>query len=312
MSRPPLNFEGRRGKLHANGERFHVKGANWFGSEGFLNHAPYGLHRHSVSWYMSFLAKNKFNALRFFFTHKAVLENQVIPEAIHGLGYTDEHQVDQAPELAGKTYIEMLTSIIRTAAKHGILVMLANHRLTPDSPAGKPGSGLWYNDEVPIHEVKRSWARLAEVLCGEGNAWTADVQNEPYKAEWGTGDASHDWRLGAEGLGNHVLNLCPRWLIFIQGIADEPGAPSSKSGEYHFFGENLCGARDHPVRLRDPSKLVLSPHIYGPDSPFIPMEYWSDPTYPSNLPEICERHSAAAYSPMPTPPQCLTLPIAKS
>jgi hypothetical protein len=59
----PLIFDGRQGKLYADGELFNVKGINWYGSEGRTG-APSGMHKHPIDFYMKFLAEHKFNAIR--------------------------------------------------------------------------------------------------------------------------------------------------------------------------------------------------------------------------------------------------------
>ena len=62
----------------------------------------------------------------------------------------------------------------------------------------------------------------------------------------------------AQRLGDHVLELCPRWLVFVQGVGQQPGAgriDAKGSGADNlldmgmFWGENVVGARKHPVRL---------------------------------------------------------------
>ena len=58
----PLAFEARDGRLYADGKLFHVKGINWYGSEGRTG-APGGLHKHSLAWYMAMLKDNRFNAI---------------------------------------------------------------------------------------------------------------------------------------------------------------------------------------------------------------------------------------------------------
>eukprot|EP00965_Chrysotila_dentata_P236676 6201457-Pleurochrysis_carterae.AAC.1 len=62
---PPgaLDFRARDGFLWANDERFHVKGVNWFGSEGRAG-PPLGLDKHTIDWYMQFMRDNSFNAIR--------------------------------------------------------------------------------------------------------------------------------------------------------------------------------------------------------------------------------------------------------
>ena len=117
------------------------------------------------------------------------------------------------------------------------------------------------HSQVPIDDVKRAWTALAEALCNEWNVFAVDPQNEPWKSTWGFGDPKTDWNLGAEDLGNHILSVCPRWLIFVEGVSDYPGSRGPMHGT--FWGENLQGARDHPVRLRDPSKLVYRCASHG-------------------------------------------------
>lgn len=57
-----------------------------------------------------------------------------------------------------------------------------------------------------------------------------------------------DWNLGAEDLGDHVLRECPRWLIFVEGVGYNPGAPNGDDpGAGIWWGENLIGARVQQV-----------------------------------------------------------------
>ena len=64
-----LNVYAIGSKLYANGERLHIKGVNWFGSEG-RSGPPLGLDKHNIAWYMKFLRDNGFNAIRFLFNHE--------------------------------------------------------------------------------------------------------------------------------------------------------------------------------------------------------------------------------------------------
>eukprot|EP00966_Prymnesium_polylepis_P015277 353483-Prymnesium_polylepis.1 len=43
----PIDFEARDGAIFGNGERFHFKGVNWFGSESRTG-PPLGLHVHGI------------------------------------------------------------------------------------------------------------------------------------------------------------------------------------------------------------------------------------------------------------------------
>ena len=75
----PLSFSGKNGQLYANGQPFHVKGISYYGTEHKLDHPPFGLDKHSLDYYFSWLAKEKFNAVRLFSNHEAVMRDLPIP-----------------------------------------------------------------------------------------------------------------------------------------------------------------------------------------------------------------------------------------
>jgi len=67
--------------------------------------------------------------------------------------------------------------------------------------------------------------------------------NEPHAASWGFGRAT-DWDRAAARLGNRVLQLCPRWLIFVEGVGNTPGAPDGDDPDAgYWWGGNLVGAK---------------------------------------------------------------------
>lgn len=109
-------------KLFANGLPLHIKGANWFGSEG-RSGPPLGLDKHNIAWYMQFLKSNGFNAIRLLFNHDNVLKNPTLEppnEAVYGRGAPWE-----APELAHYKYIDMFVKLAQVAGEYGVLVMMA-------------------------------------------------------------------------------------------------------------------------------------------------------------------------------------------
>lgn len=125
----------------------------------------------------------------------------------------------------------MLDDLILRLQRAGILVLLGIHTLTEPESNGR----LWCEsstgscaDEAPL---RAAWATLAGRYCASANVLGADLYNEPWGATWGTGDAGTDWDLAAARLGNGVLESCPRWLIFVQGIGGNSGqCRSSGSG----------------------------------------------------------------------------------
>ena len=80
---------------------------------------------------MKFLKENQFNAIRFLFNHQTVIEDAKLEppnEAKYGKGAPWE-----APELQNYAYVDMFKRLAEVAAEHGILVMVACHRLKPDA-----------------------------------------------------------------------------------------------------------------------------------------------------------------------------------
>jgi len=73
-------------------------------------------------------------------------------------------------------------------------------------------------------------------------------------------------------------------LIFVQGIQSNPSCSSSIA---HWWGGNLepfdCSLLNIPG-----DKLVLSPHVYGPDVFVQP--YFNDSSFPDNMPDIWDTH----------------------
>ena len=72
--RGPIDFYGAQGKLYANGQLFHVKGVTWYGSEGKLMVLEH-LKDHSMESIFSFLAEQRFNAIRLLFNMQDLRDN---------------------------------------------------------------------------------------------------------------------------------------------------------------------------------------------------------------------------------------------
>lgn len=89
------------------------------------------------------------------------------------------------------------------------------------------------------------------------NVVAMDIKNEPHGcARWAAGGPAVDWHAAAQRLGNAVLDVNPRLLIFIEGV-DCGGTPHEQT----WWGGYLADAMAHPVVLKHPHKLVYSPHV---------------------------------------------------
>jgi len=253
-----------------------VKGINWFGSEGRTG-APSGLNKNPIEWYIDLLAENGFNAIRLLFNHDSVLKNDLIETA----------DVRFAPELYGLNYLEMFAELADCAARRGLLVMMACHRLNPKA---WPGDGKWFDGTITEARVLQSWDKVAHMLCSRWNVFAVDLQNEPHASSWAKNSAT-DWNKAAERIGNHVLTKCKRWLIMVEGVGYNPGAPGLDDPSLGvWWGENLAGAKVAPVRLSDQTKLVYTPHTYGPG--VYMQSYFRAPNFPHNMEAIWDQHFA--------------------
>ena len=99
-----ITFRGEGGVLYGNDEPFLIKGANWFGSEAF-NGPLGGLDVHGIGWYMAFLKKHNFNAVRLLFNHESVLRDEIVEAP------------KQEARLFQVRYLEMFAVLAREAAR---------------------------------------------------------------------------------------------------------------------------------------------------------------------------------------------------
>ena len=245
---PPLRMNVSYGRLVANGKPFDLKGIEWHGTEQEAM-VPQGLGNHSLDYYLTFLQQHSFNGIRLPFDHDRMLRNAIV---------VDSHHVRLAPELLHLRYVNVFTTIAKAAARRGQLIVLACDRLTFSAAPGQPGSGLWYSGEVSEEQVQRSWAHIADVLCSQWNVIGVDLQSQPFRASWDspgkgppTFNPATDWNAAATRLGNFVLSKCPRWLVFVEGVGETPGARDQQLEG----GAHACTA----ARARASSRCLHAP-----------------------------------------------------
>lgn len=250
--------------ITVDGQRVAIKGANWSGLET-PDCALHGLWSVSMESILDFLAANKFNAVRVPFSCEVALGLDVM-QAKTINAYAN-------PALpAGTTAGKVLDRLVAECKKRGLLVMPDMHRLKTTDSIGE----LWYSAEYPEAKVIQAWETLVRRYRNEPTVFAADIKNEPHGvATWGGADPKLDWAAAAERIGNAVLRANPRLLVFVEGVEKpEPGAPQPGNG---WWGGVVTGALRRPVKLSNPRKLVLSPHVYGPSVHAQP--YFTDPTF---------------------------------
>lgn len=253
----PLATRGSR-IVDALGEPVVLRGVNWFGFETEI-HVVHGLWVRSYRDQLRQIRSLGYNVIRLPFS-LASLRATSISGVHYGLGAN--------AELQGRTPLEAMDLVIQAAQEEGLLVLLDNHRA---NDASIPE--LWYGDGFSEQEWIDAWVGLATRYALQSNVIGADLKNEPHgAASWGTGDPATDWRLAAERAGNAILARNPRWLIVVEGIG---GDVAGQQLPGHWWGGNLEGVRQWPVRLSVPDRLVYSPHEYGPG--VYPQAWFSGP-----------------------------------
>ncbi|BAZ12951.1 putative cellulase [Calothrix sp. NIES-4071] len=259
----PLSTSGAR-IIDASGKTVLLAGVNWFGMET-ETHVPHGLWFRDYKEMLSQIKSLGYNTIRLPYSVEALRSNN-----ISAVDYT----IGSNKELEGKTPLEVMDLVVKEAEHQGLMIVLDSHRLNT-----KRIPELWYGDGFTEADWIDTWRLLAQRYKNQANIIGADLKNEPHgRASWGTNDLSTDWRLAAERAGNAILSINPNWLIIVEGI--ELNVPGQKLTR-HWQGGNLEGVRRFRVRLRQPNKLVYSPHEYGPG--VFNMPYFYDKSFPKNM-----------------------------
>eukprot|EP00039_Didymoeca_costata_P032197 m.37038 g.37038 ORF g.37038 m.37038 type:complete len:975 (+) comp9235_c0_seq1:305-3229(+) len=280
---PKYTSEGA--ELRVDGQPIRLKGVNWFGYEEntFSLHGCWSFQsaEECYSFMFNFIKTNKFNALRIPVSMIMIARNPT---------------VSQFP-FTGRKALDVLEETIQRAAKEGILIMLDLHRITPQSGI----TPLWYDptgshaqDGFEIRSTDDIKPILTTMVQRYGHYWNMfaiDLKNEPHGATWGTGTLQTDWNTAAQTLGQHIIDIGGKMLVFVEGVGNEQvdGADTTYN---HWWGENLQGVKKHPIQLSNPKQLVYSPHSYGPSvhvQPYHPPNIDAS-LFPANLRPIWESH----------------------
>jgi endoglucanase len=254
--------------LDASGREVRLTGVSWSGMETHA-FAPIGLHARSLDDMLDQLTIAGFNTLRLPFSNQLLDSTIKRPNINFGLN----------PNLSGLSGLGILDAVVRGAEQRGLRVILDRHRPTADGP-----SDLWYTDKVPESRWIDDWRMLARRYRENDAVIGADLTNEPHgAATWGDDNPATDWRLAAERAGNAILEVNPDWLIIVEGV-------QHVGGDAYWWGGNLSAAREAPVRLSRPERLVYSAHDYGPDESG--QSWFKERDFPANLPGVWRKHWA--------------------
>jgi endoglucanase len=242
----PLHTDGRW-IVDASGHRVKLAGVNWSGAETTA-FVVGGLDVRPLDDLAALIATGGFDSVRLPWSDQLVEENPVV----------QDRYVAANPQLRGAHALDVLDAVIAALGRHGLMVVLDNHRSRADWCCDEAhGDGLWYTPQYPESSWIADWRTLATRYRHTPNVVAAELRNEirsepqlapgPTAATWGDGNRSTDWRAAAERAGDSVLAVDPDLLVVVGGLD---------------YGANLTAAYLHPVHLTVPHRLVYAAHDY--------------------------------------------------
>lgn len=254
-------------------------GLNWSGFET-TNQVPGGLTERDYKEVLDEVKRSGFNVIRIPFSNE-MIERPTVPSAI---GYSGRKgPINQ--DLNGLTSLEILDALASYSQSIGLKLILDNHR--SDSGGGPQQNGLWFTSEYPEATWLRDWENLARRYATNPSVIAFDLRNEPHSVDaggacWDCGGVQ-DWHLAAQRAGDAILKHNPGLLIIVEGVDEY-------QGDRYWWGSNLEGVRNSPVKLTIPDRLVYSAHEYGPLE--YPQPWFSPRTSTRDLEDLWVKHWA--------------------
>jgi endoglucanase len=281
--------------LDSNNEQVRITGINWFGFETG-NYVLHGLWSRDYRDVLNQIKSLGYNTIRLPYSSQ-MFDSGSKANSISNAPTAAWPNGMNLPLMQGGVAngtplppIEIMDEIIRYGGSIGLRFILDRHR--PDS-GGQ--SALWYTTAYSEQRWINDWIMLANRYAGNTAVVGADLHNEPHHVQgnpaagacWGCGNTAIDWRLAAERAGNAILAANPNWLIVVEGVdcygpggVTEPSAGASCT----WWGGQLAGARDYPVRLNVANRVVYSPHEY--DNGVSAQTWFSAANFPNNMPAL--------------------------
>ncbi len=250
------------------GQRIQLRGVNWFGFET-QNYVVHGLWTRNWQEMIAQMKTLGFNAVRLPFC----------PDTLHGMT-PNSIDYNRNGDLAGLDSLQVMDEVIAEFDRQGIYVLLDHHR--PDCAAI---SELWYTADYAEADWIDDLVFAAQRYRHHSYLLGIDLKNEPHgSATWGINDSASDWNSAAERAAESVLQAAPELLVFVEGVQENPQCSGTVN---HWWGGNLEPFNCFPLNI-PANKLVLSPHVYGPD--VYQQSYFSAADFPDNMPAIWDAH----------------------
>lgn len=223
--------------IQPGGQTHRIKSINWFGAESDV-YTPHGLWSRNYQDIVDQIVSMGFNSIRIPFSGDICNLTQ--------LPSTGAIDLNINTDMIDKSSIEVLDIIIEYASTKGLHIILDHHRRT----AGDGADGSPVSDTYTLNDWKASWLFMANRYKDNDFVLGADLHNEPHLLTWNV------WASYVESIANEIHTVADHWLIFVEGVATY-GANS------YWWGGELSGVRDRPIRLNVANRLVYSVHEYG-------------------------------------------------
>ena len=285
----PGNWLSTQGNklIDSAGNEVILSGVNWFGFETQLSsfHGIWSRDHKSVLQQIKDLG---FNSIRVPWHNRMLEPEATINISSYGTDPVSGVSPMNVKESTFTKPIQLMDELVQWCQDNDIKIILDCHSRNPDAYLEEK---RWYTNDFSEERWIEDWVFLANRYKNYDAVIAMDINNEPNGridnpdgARWGTNDPVNDWRLAAQKCGNAILKVNPNVLIMVEGI-EAYTKPDGTQTSY-WWGGNLQGARDFPVVLDKPSKLMYSPHEYGPT---VFNQTWFDaPDFPQNMPGIWE------------------------
>ena len=249
------------GLLFRGDDELTLRGISWFGFDT-TDHALHGLWTgQTTTDILDRVEALGFNALRIPLSPESLRSDTALPS------WSGIEDSTTAPQLLEHLLVE--------AAQRELYVLLDHHTCSSSAGhlASSPVACSGYTEADWLGDLER----MAELSNDHENIVGIDLFNEPYGLTW------PEWRAMSEEAAARVLQINPRVLVFVQGVGDR-----SRYGEHNpFWGENLYEATTDAPDIPT-ARLVYSPHTYGPS--VYEQSYFSDASFPTNMPTIWDQH----------------------
>lgn len=274
-----LNVDGNLIK-DKKGKVVHLTGINWFGFETDGANGFYGLNKCNLEDSLKLMADCGFNILRI------PMSAEIIKEWKNGKYVnTSFVNTEENPNLDGMNSLQILDYTVEHCRMTGMKIIFDMHGYKKDSYQ----EPLWYDASFTMKDFIASWEWLTQRYKDDDTVIAMDLKNEPHGkyngpkvAKWDDSSDPNNWKKAAEDIGNAVLKINPNLLILVEGVEAYPmeGYDYTNNGEFttyfNWWGGNLRGVAENPVKLSVPGRLIYSPHEYGPD---IYMQPWFKKTF---------------------------------